>query len=345
VRQVHSATAPPARRAGVTLVELLVVMAIIGVLASLTIGAVINVRASQEKSFTEATIKKLMTPLDQGFKAVFDQVREELGNSTNTTLQLILANLAGNDMRRAKVIYLKLRLKQEFPSNYADAIAPAAGYLAGKPAYAATLDPSIAGQPYESSACLYAALKQSRRGMSAYNPDDIDPNFVRSVTASSGKQVSYFVDIWGSPLQFYLFPFDNDELNDQTLPYGNPTTRQQSRDPQDPEGTLMDPTWRYTTAPNYSNNAKAFMALLHPLPSATYPTAYSKLVQNFPDMARNLIPVIVSRGKDGKLGYSTTPDPNYNKTATFMTIDPSAPNDSNDNIISYRLRQAGARGD
>src|SRR5437588_672086 len=85
--------------------------------------------------------------------------------------------VAGGDMRRAKVIYLKLRLKQEFPTNYADAVSPAPAYsLFGKPSYSTTLDPSIAGQPYESSACLYAALRQSRRGMSAFNPDDIDPN-------------------------------------------------------------------------------------------------------------------------------------------------------------------------
>src|SRR5207244_2852827 len=69
--------ARPPRRAGFTLIELLIVISIIFILASLTLAAVFNLRESQMKNFTEATVQKLASALDQQWKAAIDQIREE----------------------------------------------------------------------------------------------------------------------------------------------------------------------------------------------------------------------------------------------------------------------------
>src|SRR4051812_23405379 len=121
-------TDAPARRAGMTLIELLIVMVIIAVLASLVTGAVFTVRESQMKSFTETTVQKLASFLDQQGKAAIDQTRDE-------PVPAAFVALAGNDLQRAKVIYLKARLAQEFPVTFSQAINPLPGYLAAKPAY------------------------------------------------------------------------------------------------------------------------------------------------------------------------------------------------------------------
>src|SRR5436305_12413402 len=113
MRRMH----PTPARAGMTLLELLVVMMIIATLASLIISAVFTVRESQMKSFTETLVNKLASALDQQWKAAVDQIREEPVPNWALTM-------ANGDPRIAKVIYLKARLKQEFPVSFYQAIYP-----------------------------------------------------------------------------------------------------------------------------------------------------------------------------------------------------------------------------
>src|SRR5262245_50160654 len=94
-----------------TLTELLVVVSIIAVIASISIGAVFSLRESQVKNFSEATVQKLASALDQQYKAVLDQIYEE-------TPSPLAMSLAGGDIRRGRVIYAKLRLRQQFPINF-----------------------------------------------------------------------------------------------------------------------------------------------------------------------------------------------------------------------------------
>jgi prepilin-type N-terminal cleavage/methylation domain-containing protein len=347
-------------RAGFTLIELLVVVVIIVALAGLTLGAVFNLREAQMKSFTETTVQKLASMIDQQWKAALDQIRDE------TTPQWAMT-LANNDTRRARVIYTKARLKQEFPVTFYQAKFP---YLAGDPGMPVlafgtiglssttlpakatyltalqTYNPTGNSIPlpaaYESSALLFLALSQGRRGMAVNIEEHIEPTAIQT---RDGFKV--FVDSWGNPVRYYIFPFDNDELNDPSLPYVPTYTRNASltgRDPQDPEGTLMMAGWRYQTAGVLSGNANAFGRLLHRLPSAT---DTNPLVKASPDTDRHLIPVVASAGRDGVFGDElvtsgpTAGQPTAN-ALIYMRLNQSG---STDNIYSYRLRQSGARGD
>src|SRR5262249_53334456 len=129
------------------------------------------------------------------------------------------------------------------------------------------------------SALLYLALSQSRRGQGAFKPDEVvEPSAIQSVSAG-GKEFKYFVDTWGKPLRFYVFPYYNDELNAPPYVTQQALSTLQSLDPQDPNAALRGQTWR----PDLRNN---FVAALHPLDKGL----------------RNLVPVIASAGRDGQWG-------------------------------------------
>jgi prepilin-type N-terminal cleavage/methylation domain-containing protein len=338
---------PTLARAGVTLIELLVVMLIIAILASLILSAVFTVRESQMKSFTETLVNKLASALDGQWKAAVDQIREESVPAWATTM-------AGGDPRRARVLYTKARLKQEFPVTFYEAVHPYANYdfgppnqtgrdqinlatgangaavLPSKPAYAKALTPLVPSvvplinqtiptpNDYEASALLYLTLTQGRRGQVGFNPDEhIEPTAIQTRTIA-GVQFKIFVDSWGNPLRLWTFPYANDELNDPNNRYRNAFVQnQQSPDPQDPEQTLLQ-----FLSPG---NAR-FTAMIHPL--AVDPAQNPQ--KNY---IRLLIPVIGSAGRDGAWGTD-----NFNMSTANLA-------DTSDNIYSYRLRRSGARGD
>jgi hypothetical protein len=246
----------------------------------------------------------------------------------------ILSLLAGGDEARARVIYIKLRLRQEFPMTLQEALNPVVLSASGLPSlYKTTLTgmgitaPPATRQPYESAACLLLALQRTRGGMS-FSPDSVDVN---SVQAEPTTGLKYYVDGWGTPFAFYRWALnsDIDQLNKAQPP--DPAAK--FRDSQDREGALMNPTWWSTTSPvNYRQN---FVSLLHPLPGA----------QTDPPRSAFLTPIIVSAGPDKRLGYDIwkngVPDPMTSGSTDPNVAKMGNPSETNDNLFSYRLRPGG----
>jgi prepilin-type N-terminal cleavage/methylation domain-containing protein len=319
---------PTPARAGVTLIELLVVMMIIAILAALSLSAVFSVRESQMKSFTETLVNKLASALDGQWKAAVDQIREE-------PVPPAFVALAGNDPQRARVIYTKARLVQEFPVTFDQArrpfpypipANPAQDILQPKPAYV-SLPASAGNQTFEASALLYLSLNQGRRGQAGFNADEhIEPSAIQTQ-----GNLKIFVDSWGAPLRYCAFPYYNDELNNPPYYDTSKPQNQQSPDPQDPEQSLRFFVQQYPTG------AATFVSNVHPLDQVTVGGRPQALL-------RNLIPVVMSAGRDGDFGHELTGSPAQPTRAAVLWMKLTRA-EQNDNIYSYRLRRSGARGD
>jgi len=216
-------------RPGFTLVELLVVIAIIAVLAALTVGATMRVIGAQSQKNTQLLVAKLGAALNQQWQAVVDQANKE-------PLPPAVMAKAGNDGALARVIWIKLRLKQQFPESFSEALSPdgGAGMIAADPYYAglpATLGlPAAQEGAMENAVCLTLALKNSSRG-SVFSVDNLSP---RELGVLPGGTLQYLMDDWKVPIQFTKFgAWQNPDLNPSGAQTGPPWL-----DPVDPTGKL-----------------------------------------------------------------------------------------------------------
>jgi len=181
----------------------------------------------------------------------------------------------------------------------------------------------------ESGACLYMALKQNRRGMSFDVDSALGSLEIGTVTIiGANKQRADFptiLDAWGHPLVFYRWPALNLELNPSAPASG--TAAPPFLDPQDPEGTLNDPTWATSSNNGFQQFSQLPNPVCHPLPPGASPTPQSFF----------LTPVIISLGPRFGVQKNTS-----GFKDAFMTLIPTGQpghGDDSDNIYSYRLRQ------
>ncbi|MFL5340579.1 MAG: type II secretion system protein [Gemmataceae bacterium] len=338
----------PERR-GFTLLELLVVMSIIALIAGLSIGVFFRVRQTQTESATITIVNKLQSQLDQQWKAVLDNARDDartgrLGANNNAHAA---AALGGNDSRRELVIWTKMQQRLEFPRSF-DEVAnwPVSvglnlpGKTYGKTSYAApiiaagitpVLEQNLSDDQLlqESAVLFYLAVTQGRRGVAAFNPiDHLGPHAVGDVTLTwytrpNGTNPTFkvFVDTFGQPITFIRWPTGmspSDEL--MQPPYAATNTiggTQYVVDPQDPEMTLYLPPW------STSQQAVLFGQFIHPLGNPVRPV--------------NMSPLVFSYGRDKQHGIKPPRLTNTGQEQSFTRNSP----DEDDNIYGYRSRGVG----
>jgi prepilin-type N-terminal cleavage/methylation domain-containing protein len=361
------------RASGFTLIEMLVVLAIAGILVSLTAAAAFQVMVYQRVSNTETLIRSLDKALQQQWKAVILRANTE-------NIPASVMTLAGGDQRRARVIWIKLRLKQEFPMNFHEALQPnqAAGGVAiipgadlpALPAYKAAYHnayqaalanaglstaladrvadppqnpesgnvpspPATQGAPLvgESCALLLMALQQGREG-ALFSTDSLPPGAVQEADYFPNVNTAGIANQKLKNLKL-SFPQFADSWAMPLAFYRWPTGNA--------ELNAMCPAPAGTAGNTFRDPGDPEGLLLNQ-------TWYSQAGPNFENichavslsgqqLAFYMQPTIASRGKDNLLGL-TWP-------ASSLAPDPMAGdgtrNDS-DNIYSYRLREQG-RGD
>jgi prepilin-type N-terminal cleavage/methylation domain-containing protein len=293
--------------AGFTLIELLVVLSIIAVLVALSAAAVIRFLGTQQEANTHSFLDRTQGQLGKAVSAVKDDAMKanmsEIipGSNPQTTVgQYLLtgvcnvngipaaAPLAGADtqaQRRARVIYVKLRLRQAFPMDFGEALnpfplPPLQGYKTYLAQYGIT---AKVNQPWESAACLLMALQRGPGG-GGVDAADIGAGGATKSASLGTVSIPYLADAFGQPLAFSRVPTDNPVLNPNGPQPG-------ANDPMDPEGLLNSTTWTDTGGPS-------------PPATTNCRTLFSTLTQqklapaSTPVKSYKFVPMIASSGPD-----------------------------------------------
>jgi prepilin-type N-terminal cleavage/methylation domain-containing protein len=299
-----------ARRAGFTMVEMLVVLTIISILITLTAAAVLKLIPAQQQLNTQSTLTRLEGDLQRAYRSAADKFRtESIPTATNAPAAPTLGNvyygaggvlaIAGGDPNRAQVIWTKLRLKQTFPNSFAEALSPVpmpplSYYTTKLTALGYT---SAAPQPWESSVCLLWALQRGESG-TAIKESDFGTGSLKDFVLPNGQTVKGLVDDWGMPLYFCRWPVFSTQVNPPVPPnpailVGVPQSGNRN-DADDPIGLLESTAWRTSGTPA-GFNLNQFLNWCHPLAP---PTAAGE-PQTF-----RVYPLIVSAGADRVLGLN-----------------------------------------
>jgi len=244
-------------RSAFTLIEMLVVIAIIALLLSLSAGASIKYLDIQEKVNTQFMLDRTEAVLKNQWAQHKSQVFYEKIDAD--THQWIAQYLAGNDPsaeNRIRVIYVKLKQRQAFPMNFNEALYPPLA-ASGSPCPCAQLQPLTSyvqylksrgigissGLSWESSACLLMALQRGV-GNTGISPEDLTRGGFASVDVSYG--VPILTDSWKNPVYFSRVPSGCPVLNPNGAQNG-------AHDPGDPQGYLQMATWGTTYGPLFSS--------------------------------------------------------------------------------------------
>jgi prepilin-type N-terminal cleavage/methylation domain-containing protein len=227
----------PSHRAGFTLIELMTVIGIIAIMVALVAGGIGRVRTNQQTSAAEQTVNKIQIALEQQWKAVLDQCKQDRLKNTQNFSKVV--TFCG-DADRAESLWTYLNLKREFPQTFAEAtspitlIDPVSGNqvtLAARQTFASAASPSGLSAANEAAVLLYLNLSEKgNRGMN-FMADDV-------TTGAQGKVGNFrvFADPWGTPITFLRFANFSPELQNP------PFTTTNVADMLDPLGKLANAT-------------------------------------------------------------------------------------------------------
>lgn len=169
------------QRGAFTLVELMVVITIMAALAGLTASAVLKFVGMQHGNNTQSTLDRVQSQLNRAWSKVKDEAyyKEQIPLLVASWIQTNLSFPPSSDpnaAERLRIIYVKLRMRQQFPMSFNEALYPPT--LPGNnicpllplPAYVTYLNSmgitgsSPATAAIESSACLLMALQRGVSG-------------------------------------------------------------------------------------------------------------------------------------------------------------------------------------
>jgi prepilin-type N-terminal cleavage/methylation domain-containing protein len=349
--RAESAGGGASRRPGFTLLELLIVVAIMAALVALTAAATLRFIGAQQQNVSQLIVTNVASALDKQWQAVIDAAYKEPISSQ----ALALAN---SNTGVARIIHVKLRLQQEFPMSYTEILSPNASALPALPTYVSALNKfSITSggsppTPAENSACLLMALTLSPKSGLVANAEDFGLNALRD-TNSDGLQE--LIDGYGTPIVYFRWPWNNSEMTGSPgyfpavaggTPGLNPATAEpylsSFKDPQDKEGLLLNMNWNNNST--NAANVTTFETICH----AVHDWSQS----NYTPAAYYMVPAVASAGPNLNFGLDLTPGvgsplvsggpPSGGMAVLPVTLSSTAVNDSNDNIYSYRLRLGGA---
>lgn len=330
-------------RASFTLIEVLVVVAIITILMALTAAAIMAVNKQAVNKATQGIIGKLGPALDKVYRAVAAQATSETipPPALNAFMALSTDSTGKPNAARARVFWVKARLKQAFPQNIAEAFQPVqippipkllpAGFtMPGLPGYISFLSSKGVGSPAavgtwpqqaqqaQSAICLLMVLQRNVSGV-GLTADVLAPSNIMEFPIASGT-IPGLVDAYNTPLIYCRWPTQDPILNPfknplydmtqyprglLTVPFMDPAKPPPVGffDPQDPQGTL---TAKYWINPSMGSPFAIFQQVFHdlPTPDPKYPNQWP--------LSYRMQPIITSAGQD--MAWTNYPPVAFNPT-------------------------------
>ncbi len=298
----------PPGRPGFSIIELLVVVAIIGGLVGLTAVAIVPWIGGQQGRNTKALLKKLDGEVVQHWGEAVKQFR-------TTPIPPAIAQVFGGNEATQRAIWIKLQLKAAFPMSYAEALDPTGGNPALKDAvkprtiFVTTLGArKAASDPQtESAACLLIALKQNFGGKKFDADTILGPGAMKD---TDGDGIPEIVDGWGKAVLFCRWGTGNPDLD--ALSRG--ARGAYDRDTEDSEHALMNTVWNPDSQATPPAQVAEFQRLCHQVRFGSNRQSYFT------------IPTIVSAGKDGQFGLN------------FYYLNVVDATQAEDNLYSFKVR-------
>lgn len=221
-------------RAGFTLLELMIVIVIVGIIASIAAAAYINAMRTARVTATESMLRLVDDSLSDRLESFFANVRGATVTASTDATNIATATGSSMNNARAKVIEKLERMRAAFPQEYREfmTIDPAgaepvpggysfttkgpitayqnavmevvnrhrnAGQAVDTPEYAKRLLEN------ESAECLYLILRHYSREAMGTTIDDIPTRFIKD---TDGDEMLEIVDAWERPVRFYRWPTD-----------------------------------------------------------------------------------------------------------------------------------------
>lgn len=223
-------------RRGFSLIELLTVIAILGVLSAIFVGVLVSVRGDAAQRGTKETLDKIHAALDQQVKMIADKAKKDRQNKVPEFMSLI--GFCNGDEERAEALWVHINIRRQFPQTFAEATSPVnivgLGSYPANPAFRNATGAIPADQ--QAAVLLYMSLSELSRGDGGVNTDQFSPSDLPNTNFRVIR------DAWGTHIAFVRFAM-NVELQQPTFaPVGG------IRDPFDPRAKLASTTWTNRTA-------------------------------------------------------------------------------------------------
>jgi len=235
------------RRAGFTLVEIMVVIGILALMITLSLTTYGYVIANAKEKATKATIKKISMALAHRMEAFNRGINKQnlaAGSGRPAYITFQNWNKYGSDL--AKVMGRKDLFRDNFPQTFAE-------HLTASEQSTATL--TSAAKRAASAEVLYLFLSSGVSfGEDISDSTSFNANELRD---TDGDGVQELVDAWGNPLRFYRWPTSMISSGDSNLLI---RTKASTKDPDDPLGLITA-----TSVPNFATNYHAIDSWHTPL--------------------------------------------------------------------------------